>query len=72
MFVFLSVGLSCGLSSISIGNWRLDDRPLTRRFKDSTAAIVKDVAKELKLDWHSVKDLHKQYMKARQGRKTKT
>jgi transposase len=46
----------------------LADNPLyTKRFADFVGrrcrqATIKDVAKELKLDWHTVKELEKQYM----------
>jgi transposase len=36
-----------------------------RRCRNST---IKDVAKELKLDWHTVKELEKQYMRAQLAR----
>jgi transposase len=48
----------------------LADNPLyTKRFayfvdRRCRQATIKDVAKELKLDWHTVKDLDKQYMTA--------
>ena len=48
----------------------LADNPFyTKRFayyvgRRCRTATIKDVAKELKLDWHSVKELDKQYMKA--------
>src|SRR5712671_4711887 len=48
----------------------LADNPLyTKRFayyvgRRCRSATIKDVAKELKLDWHTVKELDKQYMKA--------
>lgn len=47
----------------------LADNPLyTKRFafyvgRRCASATVKDVAKELKLDWHTVKELEKQYMR---------
>ena len=48
----------------------LADNPFyTKRFayyvgRRCRSATIKDVAKELKLDWHTVKELDKQYMKA--------
>jgi len=48
----------------------LADNPFyTKRFayyvgRRCRAATVKDIAKELRLDWHTVKELDKQYMKA--------
>lgn len=48
----------------------LADNPLyTKRFafyvgRRCRAATIKDVAKELELDWHTVKELEKQYMRA--------
>jgi len=48
----------------------LADNPFyTKRFayyvgRRCRTATIKDVAKELKLDWHTVKELDKQYMKA--------
>jgi hypothetical protein len=48
----------------------LADNPLyTKRFayyvgRRCRTATIKDVAKELKLDWHTVKELDKQYMSA--------
>lgn len=47
----------------------LSDNPLyTKRFafyvgRRCCASTIKDVARELRLDWHTVKDLEKQYMK---------
>jgi hypothetical protein len=32
------------------------------------SATVRDVAKELRLDWHTVKELDKQYMRAQLAR----
>jgi transposase len=52
----------------------LADNPLyTRRFafyvgRRCRRATIKDVAKELALDWHTVKDLEKQYMAAQLAR----
>ena len=48
----------------------LADNPLyTRRFaqyvgKRCQSSTIKDIAKELRLNWHTVKDLDKDYMKA--------
>ena len=48
----------------------LADNPFyTKRFayyvgRRCRTATIKDVAKELKLDWHTVKELDKQYMQA--------
>ena len=48
----------------------LADNPLyTKRFafyvgRRCRSAPIRDVAKELKLDWHTVKELDKQYMRA--------
>jgi transposase len=48
----------------------LADNPLyTKRFawyvgRRCRSATIRDVAKELKLDWHAVKELEKQYMRA--------
>ncbi|MCK7498105.1 MAG: transposase family protein [Comamonadaceae bacterium] len=57
----------------------LADNPLyTKRFafyvgRRCRSASVKDVARELRLDWHTVKALEKQYMaaQAREGRQTR-
>lgn len=52
----------------------LADNPLyTRRFADyvgkrCASASIKAVADELRLDWHTVKELEKQYMRARLAR----
>jgi len=52
----------------------LADNPFyTKRFayyvgRRCRTATIKDVAKELKLDWHTVKELDKQYMKAQIAR----
>ena len=52
----------------------LADNPFyTKRFayyvgRRCRTATIKDVAKELKLDWHTVKELDKQYMKAQLAR----
>ena len=54
----------------------LADNPLyTKRFayyvgRRCRTATIKDVAKELKLDWHTVKELDKQYMRAQLSRST--
>ena len=50
-------------------HWLADNPFYTKRFahyvgRRCRTATIKDVAKELKLDWHTVKDLDKQYMKA--------
>ena len=48
----------------------LPDNPFyTKRFafyvgRRCVNATIKDVAQELHLDWHAVKELHKQYMRA--------
>jgi transposase len=48
----------------------LADNPLyTKRFafyvgRRCRSSPIRDVAKELKLDWHTVKELDKQYMRA--------
>ena len=55
----------------------LADNPFyTKRFayyvgRRCRTATIKDVAKELKLDWHTVKELDKQYMKAQLSRAAK-
>jgi transposase len=52
----------------------LADNPFyTKRFahyvgRRCRTATIKDVAKELKLDWHTVKELDKQYLKAQLSR----
>jgi transposase len=52
----------------------LADNPLyTKRFaifvgRRCRQAAIKDVAKELKLDWHTVKELDKQYMRVQLAR----
>ena len=52
----------------------LADNPLyTKRFafyvgRRCRSATIKDVAKELRLDWHTVKALEKQYMAAQLAR----
>jgi transposase len=52
----------------------LADNPLyTRRFafyvgRRCRSATIKDVARELRLDWHTVKELEKQYMAAKIGK----
>src|ERR1700726_4896359 len=70
----------CGASSVACGKVkreRLDflaDNPLyTKRFgyyvgRRCRQAAIKDVAKELALDWHTVKALEMQYMKAQLAR----
>ena len=50
-----------------------DNTHYTERFayyvgRRCTAATIQDVAKELHLDWHAVKDLEKQYMRAQLAR----
>jgi transposase len=64
---------SCG----KVKRERLDflaDNPLyTKRFayyvgRRCVSATVRDVAKELRLDWHTVKELDKQYMRAQLAR----
>ena len=53
------------------------DNPFyTKRFayyvgRRCRTATIKDIAKELKLDWHTVKELDKQYMKAQLSRSGK-
>ena len=52
----------------------LADNPLyTKRFatfvgRRCRVSTIKDVARELKLDWHTVKELDKQYMRAQLAR----
>ena len=48
--------------------WLADNPFYTKRFaflvgRRCRASTIKDVARELRLDWHSVKDLEKQYMR---------
>jgi hypothetical protein len=50
-------------------DWLTDNRRYTERFamdvgRRCSRASVRDVARELGLDWHTVKDLEKQYMRA--------
>ena len=59
--------------------WLADNPFYTKRFAYSVGrrcrcATIKDVAEELHLDWHTVKELDKQYMRAqfRQGGQAST
>jgi len=60
---------SCGKVKRERVEFLADNPFYTKRFayyvgRRCRTATIKDVAKELKLDWHSVKELDKQYMKA--------
>jgi transposase len=60
---------SCGRVKRERMEFLADNPFYTKRFayyvgRRCRTATVKDVAKELKLDWHTVKQLDKQYMKA--------
>ena len=50
-----------------------DNRSYTKRFafyvgRRCRASTIKDIAEELHLDWHTVKDLEKQYMREQMKR----
>lgn len=60
---------SCGKVKRERVEFLADNPFYTQRFayyvgRRCRTATIKDVAKELKLDWHTVKELDKQYMKA--------
>lgn len=60
---------SCGLVKQEKLAWIADNPLYTKRFaflvgRRCRASTLKDVAKELALDWHTVKELEKQYMHA--------
>lgn len=60
---------SCGKVKRERVEFLADNPFYTKRFGDYVGrrcrtATVHDIAKELKLDWHTVKELDKQYMKA--------
>jgi transposase len=60
---------SCGKVKRERVEFLADSPFYTKRFayyvgRRCRTATIKDVAKELKLDWHTVKELDKQYMKA--------
>lgn len=59
----------CGKVKRERLDWLADNPLYTQRFayyvgRRCTSASVKAVAEELKLDWHTVKELEKQYMRA--------
>jgi hypothetical protein len=59
---------SCGKVKRERLAWLADNPFYTKRFaffvgRRCRAATIKDVARELNLDWHSVKELEKQYMR---------
>src|ERR1017187_9731986 len=59
---------ACGTVKRERLTWLADNPFYTKRFaffvgRRCRAATIKDVAKELHLDWHSVKELEKQYMR---------
>ena len=54
-------------------DWLADNPLYTKRFayyvgRRCREAAVKEIADELSLDWHAVKELEKQYMRARRSR----
>jgi transposase len=64
---------SCGQVKRERLSFLADNTHYTERFayyvgRRCRAATVQDVAKELHLDWHAVKDLEKQYMRAQLAR----
>ena len=64
---------SCGQVKREQLAFLADNTHYTERFayyvgRRCRAATVQDVAKELHLDWHAVKDLEKQYMRAQLAR----
>ncbi|MCK7495951.1 MAG: transposase family protein [Comamonadaceae bacterium] len=64
---------SCGQVKCERLAFLADNTHYTERFayyvgRRCRAATVQDVAKELHLDWHAVKDLEKQYMRAQLAR----
>lgn len=59
---------SCGKVKRERLSWLADNPFYTKRFaffvgRRCRASTIKDVARELHLDWHSVKELEKQYMR---------
>lgn len=64
---------SCGKVKRERLNWLSDNPFYTKRFaffvgRRCRASTIKDVAKELHLDWETVKELEKQYMREQLGR----
>ena len=58
----------CGTVKREQLDWLADNPFYTKRFafyvgKRCRAGTIKDVARELRLDWHTVKELEKQYMR---------
>ena len=65
--------LRCGGVKLEQLDFLADNRRYTERFamdvgRRCSRASVRDVARELGLDWHTVKDLEKQYMRAQLAR----
>jgi len=63
----------CGKVKRELLEFLADNTHFTKRFayfvgRRCRQATIKDVAKELKLDWHAVKELEKQYMAAQLAR----
>lgn len=59
---------SCGKVKREKLDWLADNPFYTKRFawfvgRRCRASTIRDVAKELHLDWHTVKELEKQYMR---------
>lgn len=64
---------SCGQVKREQLSFLADNTHYTERFayyvgRRCASATIQDVAKELHLDWHAVKDLEKQYMRAQLAR----
>jgi transposase len=60
--------VSCGTVRQESLSFLADNRSYTKRFafyvgRRCRASTIKDIAEELHLDWHTVKDLEKQYMR---------
>jgi transposase len=60
--------VSCGTVRQESLSFLADNRSYTKRFafyvgRRCRASTIKDIAQELHLDWHTVKDLEKQYMR---------
>ena len=67
---------SCGKVKRERLDWLADNPFYTKRFafyvgRRCAQGTIQDVAKELKLDWHTVKSLEKQYMQAQLDRASK-
>ena len=65
---------SCGKVKSETLEWLADNPLYTKRFafyvgRRCRSATIKDVARELHLDWHTVKELEKQYMREQLSRR---